>query len=341
MPKSKPSQTELSIIIVSYNTAALTVQTIESAIEAATQKSRPIKTEIIVVDNDSQDTSVTDIKRLAKQSKIPVNLIENKTNDGFAAANNQGIKVAKGKYILLLNSDTVVKPKSLINIVKAFEENEIDNTTADLSSYGDKLDKLGIQAATLLNQDGSPQPQGGSFPTLWSLFSHMMMLDDLPIIGQLLPSTQHTGKRAENHAVHQSKKQHLHQKDWVGGTAMAIRKEVIEQIGDLDEKIFMYGEDVEYCMRAKNHHWDVAENIDAPIIHYGNASGSSKRAIVGELTGYLYIWSKHKPHWQYPLVKAMILLGCQLRAFLFGTILGNQLKKEIYQQAVEEIRSYA
>ena len=340
MPKSKSPQIELSIIIVSYNTAALTIQTIESTLEACAQKNHPLNAEIIVIDNDSQDTSVIDIERIAKQSKkIPVTLIKNKTNTGFATANNQGMKIAKGKYVLLLNSDTIVSKNALISIVEAFDQNPIDNTTSDLSSYHGKLDKLGIQAATLLNPNKTPQPQGGSFPTLFSLFTHMSMLDDLPLIGWLLPSTQHTGKRSEIPNLLQSSNQ-LQQKEWVAGTALAIRKVVVERIGMLDEKIFMYGEDIEYCIRAKNHHWDIAENLGSVIIHMGNASGSSKRAIVGELTGYLYIWSKHKPYWQYPLVKAMILFGCHARVLLFGTILGNQIKKEIYQHALEEIKKY-
>lgn len=322
----------LSIIIVSYNTATLTIQAIQSAIAACTEARTPISAEILVIDNHSSDNSVSQLKALAKKSSLPITVIANTTNSGFAAANNQGIARAKGKYLLLLNSDTITTPTAFEKLLGAFQAYPDDDTTAYLSSYRGTLDRLGILAATLLNPDGTPQPQGGSFPSLISLFIHMTMLDDLPIIGSLFPSTQHTGHRAT-----QPTKPHLHQKDWVAGTAMMIRRQVIEEIGDLDANIFMYGEDVEFCMRARQRHWDVAEHMGAKITHIGSASAGSERAIIGELTGYLYIWSKHKPTWQFIWAKMLILLGCHLRRFLFGTMIRNKSKAALYERAATAV----
>jgi GT2 family glycosyltransferase len=335
---------DLSIIIVSYNTADLTIQTITSALAACQYTSPSFSAEILVVDNNSHDDTLKKVSVLTKSSAIPITIIANKSNKGFATANNQAILQSKGRAVLLLNSDTIVAPQSLGILLSTFIAYPDNDSTADLRTHSGQIDRLGIVAATLTNPDGTPQPQGGSFPTLWSLFTHMTGLDDLPIIGQLLPSTQHTGKRAvslgstsTDYSSKNHHQPHLHVKDWVGGTAMLIRRSVIEEIGLLDENIFMYGEDVEYCMRAKQHHWDIAEVIDAPISHLGSASGSSARAIIGELTGYLYIWSKHKPHWQYPLSKAIILLGCQLRSLLFGTIGKQTAKAQVYRQAIQTI----
>lgn len=332
-PKSHKKLVDLSVIIVSYNTADLTVQTIESVFASAAL-SPELKIEVIVVDNNSSDTSQSKLTKLSKKSPIPLKLIENKTNDGFSAANNQGIKKAQGEYILLLNSDTVVIDTALAALVATFKHYPSDETTADLSSYHGKIDRIGIAAARLLNPDGSTQHQGGSFPALLSLATHLLLLDDIPIIGKLLPSTQATGKRSVT-----NNSNNLIPRDWVGGTAMMFPKVLVTKIGNLDSNIFMYGEDIEFCMRAKHHNYDVVINPKSIITHYGNASGSSIKAIIGELKGYLYIWSKHKPHWQYPLVKAMIITGCRLRMLLFDTIIGEKKRAAPYEQALSEISS--
>lgn len=324
---------DISVIIVSYNTAELTIQTINSVLASAEKYSKA-SIEIIVVDNNSSDSSVTAVKKLQAKSPMPIHLVQNKTNDGFAAANNQGINLAKGEYLFLLNSDTIVAKNALKELHQTFVHHPHDDTTADLSSYNDKTDRIGIVAAGLKNPDGTVQHQGGSFPTLLSLSSHMLLLDDIPILGKLLPSTQATGMRSVSYTDTA-----LISSDWVGGTAIFFPRSLIEEIGLLDDNIFMYGEDVEFCMRAKNHHYDIVINPAAEVIHFGNASGSSKNAIIGELRGYLYIWSKHKPHWQYSLVKAMIVAGCRLRTLLFGTILRNKQKAAIYTEARQAISS--
>lgn len=319
----------LSIVIVSYNTAKLTVQAVQSAI-ADIQQSGLLKSqsEVIVIDNNSADESVAILKNLAKTSPIPLMVITRKTNDGFAVANNDGIRRAKGHYVLLLNSDTIVHAHSLERLVTAMEEHPVNDLTSTTRSQRGKLDRLGILAAALSNPDGTSQPQGGSFPTLTSLACHMLMLDDLPVIGQWLPSTQHTGKRTPSATAQDT----LRQQDWVGGTAMLVRRQVIDEIGDLDEGIFMYGEDVEFCLRAQQHHWDVALHPAAEITHYGMASGSSAKALAGELAGYLYIWAKHKPHWQQPIARILIKLGILLRTLIFGTM--NPEKARLYRQLI-------
>jgi len=324
----------LSIIIVSYNTAQLTLETLNS-VKVSLSKSPQLQkqAEIIVIDNNSSDKSVSTLSALASQSLIPIHLLKNRANLGFAKANNQGIAKAKGQYLLLLNSDTLVEDRALERLVSTFEKAGTDPGTATLASHAGELDHLGILAATLLNPDKTLQAQGGSFPTLWSLGIHMLMLDDLPILGKWLPSTQHTGL---NQRQVQAPNQ-LQQQDWVGATAVLVKKAVFDEVGLLDEDIFMYGEDVEFCMRAKFHHWDIAVHPQALVTHYGSASSSSERAIQGELQGYLYIWSKHKPFWQLQVAKTLMRLGCLLRMIIFGTIFGNATKATIYSRALETL----
>lgn len=321
---------QLSIVIVSYNTADLTVQTLESiASELASNKKLAQETEIIIVDNNSTDASVSAIKTFQKKSKLTSTLIPLKKNIGFGPANNQAVATSSGKYILFLNSDIILKPKALQYLLESFETHP-DEASYVLASAGNKIDRLGIVAAQLLNKDGSIQAQGGSLPNLFTVATHFLLLDDLPVIGKLLPSTQHTGLRATN--LTSTK---LVPREWVGGTAMMVRKDMLDAIGGFDEHIFMYGEDIELCLRAKSHHWDVALQPKSEIIHLQNQSSSSKNALLGEIKGYQYIWAKHKPLWQKSILNAILQIGIRLRILLFGTIFRNPTKVTIYTEALE------
>jgi len=339
MAKQSHSAT-LSIIIVSYNTAELTRACVLSVIkEINDSKLLKNKSEIIVIDNNSSDDSTKIIQKELSQSKIKYLLIKNKKNTGFAKANNQGIEKALGKYVLLLNSDTIVHNQALEKLVKTFEKHPSSDLTATLSTEKGKLDKLGILSATLLNSNGSIQTQGGSFPNLLSVFIHMLMLDKLPIIGKFLPSTQHTGQsqHSKAYSLSNQKNNKLIQKDWVSAAAIMIKSEVFDEIGPLDQNIFMYAEDLEFCIRAKYHHWDIAIDPQAKITHLGSASSSSENALIGEFKGLIYIWSKHKAKWQMPLLKALLQLGAMIRIIIFDTISLDKKKMKIYQKVLTVI----
>lgn len=330
MPKDQPDFI-LSVIIVSYNTADLTRQAVESCIqEINSSQLLTDHSEIIVIDNHSTDDSY---KQLLQQKKdCPyLSVLRNDKNLGFSRANNLGIKQSRGKYILLLNSDTQVKPGSLSQLVTTMEQYPVNSSTAQLSSHKGVLDHLGILAAALLNPDGSIQPQGGSLPNLFNLAIQMFFLDDLPLLGQLLPTIQETGRAARYLNPNRTK---LIQKGWVGGTAMLIHRQVIEEIGLLDPNIFMYGEDLEYCLRARNRHWDIAIDPQAKIMHYGSASSSSENALLGEYKTLIYLWAKHKPGWQMYPAKTLLFFGAILRIIVFGTILRDKAKAQVYKKAL-------
>lgn len=324
----------LSIIIVSYNTSALTLDAVKSADENIQNSSiLKGKSEIIIIDNNSSDNSVAALSQLKSSLKTALTLIENKENTGFAVANNQGIERAKGEYVLLLNSDTIVQPGALEILIKTFIKNPEEESTEALSSYSGKLDNIGIVAAMLLNPDKTLQPQGGDLPSLVSVFNQLFFIDDIPLLGKLLPSTQHTGKNTRYELSSDS----LISMGWVGGTAMLISKKVVREIGTLDPAIFMYGEDVEYCLRAHNHLFDVVIQPKAHVVHWGSKSGSSQRAIEGEFKSFLYIWSKHKPHWQIPLMSGMLKLACFVRYVVFSTIGNNKERATVYRQLLHTL----
>jgi GT2 family glycosyltransferase len=321
----------LSIIVVSYNTKDLTLAACNSVLESITRsKKLQNQAQLLVVDNNSNDGSVAALKALQKeQSKShTISIITNSSNDGFAAAINRAISKSRGKYLFLLNSDTVLHPHALDNLIATMEK-QVD--TADLRS-------LGILAASLVNADGTPQPQGGSLPTLLSVATQYFFLDDLPIIGGLIPSTQHTGRNSRLASLAPADSQpEIIPMGWVGGTAMLVRRAVCAQIGLLDENIFMYGEDVEFCQRAANHHFFAAIDPNATVTHLQNASGSSEKAIVGEIKGYQYIWAKHKPIWQTPVLNAILFVGALARMVIFDTIKRDHKRARVYKTALEKL----
>ena len=322
----------LSIIIVSYNTSEISCNCLESVYkEINNSDNLNNRTEVIIVDNNSSDDSVSRLKNLLKKSKNPTAIIKNTENLGFAKANNQAIKKAKGKFILLLNSDTIVNKSSISKMLIAMNKYKLDDSKASLLSQYDKLDNLGILAPVLLNEDKTLQAQGGSLPSLSSVFCHMFFLDNIPIIGKLFPSTQQTGL-SQNRFSAGHKNCKIVQKGWVGGTAMMIKREVIDEIGNLDENFFMYGEDLEFCLRAKKHHYDIGILNCSKIVHLGSASSTKENALIGEIKGLIYIWSKHMPSWQQPILKTMLWWGSFFRMILYGLTSSSKEKSKIYKK---------
>jgi hypothetical protein len=216
---------ELSIIIVNYNTKKLTLEAVKSIWDSKLK----VKFEIIVVDNGSRE-------KLAKTAHF--RLIENKENLGFARANNQGIRRARGKYILLLNSDTKVKRGSIDKLV------EFARKTLD----------AGVVGAKILNPDGSTQPSCFNFPSIkntilnsWfgkKLLDKFAPKENLPVVV-----------------------------DSIVGAAFLVTPQSLERVGMLNEKYFMYFEDFDYCRRVKNAHLKVYYLPSAEVIHYHGQSG--------------------------------------------------------------------
>lgn len=224
---------KLSIIIVSFNTKNLTVDCIRS-IFANPPKS---KFEVIVIDNNSDDGSVEEIK---KHYKNKLALIENHSNVGFSRANNQGIKVSKGEHVLLLNSDTYFEDNSLQRLINI----------ADNSDYS----VIGIR---LLNGDHTIQPSCFNIPTTTRAIKHYVFGKN--ILSKYYPEGEG-----------------LLEVESVVGAAMLIRRSVIDKIGYLDERFFFYYEDLEYCKRVRNHKLKVYYFPKAFVIHLHGSSGKGK-----------------------------------------------------------------
>lgn len=292
----------LSIIIPSFNTKEMTIRCLKSLTSLKTG------TEIIVVDNESKDETVEEIKKIKDIKNIKI--IKNKENLGFAKAINQGLETARGKYILILNSDTII------------QNNTIDNEIKFLETYPE----VGAVGCQLKNPDGSIQPSGGYLPNLWRVFLWMSFIEDLPIIKKIVKPYHVTDREFFTHQ---------HYLGWVSGAFILTKKEVIEKVGLFDEQIFMYVEEVEWFMRLNKAGYKIVFDPSNSIIHYKGASslGGNKAGIVGGFQGIIYLFKKHKPSWQIYIVRCLLKIGALARILLFGIIKHDLETQRLYEKA--------
>lgn len=294
-----PSSPKLSVIIVSFNTKELTAHAVDSVLTTYD------KVEVIVIDNNSHDGSVIALKK-EFGNKIVVTV--NTENTGFARANNQGVKLAHGTYVMLLNSDAIVHSGALQALVDVLRFNW----------------NIGAVAARLKNSDGSYQPQGGALPTFFNVAAWWLW----PVPG-VIP-----GLRPYQDPNDAKKGKLLMDRGWVGGTAVMFRRDEYLTVGGLDEKIFMYAEDVDLCFRLQAAKLKVAIASTALVTHLGMQSGSLSKSRIGEIKGLLYFFGKHKPTWQVLGLKIVFLVGSLLRYVLFGILKGSSEARRLYSQAI-------
>lgn len=228
----------VSVIFVSYNTAQISLKALESLYGSIGN----FDLEVFVVDNASKDNSVEVIKE-----KYPhLTLIENKTNVGFGRANNQALAIAKGDYILLLNTDAFVQTDTLQKTVRYMEEHP----------------KCGLLGARLLSSDGTQQPSCRFFPTPFNLFAHRTGLNRVFKHIKMVDDPQW------NPAI-------TDQCDWVPGCYYLLRRQVMQEVGGFDPLFFLYSEEVDHCFSIKNAGWEVTYFAEAPVVHIGGESAKS------------------------------------------------------------------
>lgn len=283
----------LSIIIVNYNTKEL----LRDCLASVFKETKNIDFEVIVIDNASKDASSAMVKK-----EFPrVKLIVNRHNAGFARANNQGIKQARGEYIILLNSDTKIIDKALVKLVKFSQEQP----------------GLGIAGPRLLNADNSHQPSTAPFYTLAvtavSLFKGDRWLRQSP---------------SQTRSV-----------DWVSGACFLIKKEALEKIGLLDEKFFMYVEEMEYCYRAKKAGFSTFFYPGAEVTHLvrGSSVDGKEKAILGIYQGLIYFYEKRFASWQLAVLKFLLRTKAAL-AWFWGFLTNNRYLKTTYAKAFKMAR---
>lgn len=253
---------DLSIIIVNYNTKKLTFECIESIYKS----NMNYQFEIYMVDNNSSDDSV----QVIKDNFPKVNVIANKENVGFSRANNQAIQLSKGRYVLLLNSDTIVRETTLDTIIKFMDD------------YKD----VGVTGCKVILPDGTlDKACHRGFPTPDASFYYMTG------IAKKFPNNPRFNKYHKSYL----NLNEIHEIDCLVGAFMMVRREAIDEVGMLDEEFFMYGEDIDWCYRIKEAGWKVYYYPHVSIVHYKGASSKKKPTkIVYEFHRAMYLF--HKKH---------------------------------------------
>lgn len=309
-----PINPTLSIIIVSYNTCTITLDCLKSIQKDKNltfnlnkiDNSEKIPTEIIVIDNNSSDNSVTELKKLITSKLLTIQLITNHTNLGFAKANNQGIKIARGNYLLLLNSDTLILHSA------------ISQSLNWLSTHPEAH----LCSAQLLNKDLTIQGCGGYFPNLLNTLAWSFALDDLPFFNSIIrPFHPHP----PHFYTHEKFFLKDHPQDWVSGAFMLLRRSIVDTTQGFDENYFMYGEEVEWCYRMhlalpKSQCWYL---VGPQVIHLGGASATKKSdPLLREYQGVISFFKKHRPEWQLPFLRFSLKINAALRSLINPTYQG-------------------
>jgi len=299
---------DLSIVIVNWNTKML----LRDCILSISKFERYLNYEIIVVDNGSKDGSIEMIK-----FDFPfVKLIENETNRGYSIANNQGIKISRGRYICLLNSDTLV----------------LKNALSKMILFLDRRLEVGAATCQLLNCDGTKQ-----FASAYGETNLIYMISVESGLYKKFPNSKIWGKPLmsyENHSF-------AHEIEVCPSVAIFIRKEVINNVGMLDQNIFFGSIDWDYSYRIRKKGWKLYFNPEAKIIHYG---GKSKTPIKKELlikdykSKYYYFW-KHYGYFNMNLYRLLILISSIIKITVFIGIYifkKKNYEKKIYRNKINE-----
>lgn len=288
---------DLSVIIVSYNTKDMTMQCIgklQSAFSAG-----KLKNEIIIVDNNSQDGSPEAFKKLS-QTHSNIKVIYNTGNSGFGKANNQGMALAEGRYILYLNSDVYVPEEPFLDAL--IEQLDTHTLVGALT--------VRVQLAT-----GALDPASHrGFPTVWRSFCYYMGLEKLtaniPVLNRIFGGYHLTYLPLSTR----------HEIDTPTGAFFLARKDILDTLNGFDEDFFMYGEDIDLSFRIKRLGYVIVYDPTYSVLHLKNQSGIKKKnnsEVQKKTRNYFYesmaiFYQKHYekmyPHWVSSLVYMAINL---------------------------------
>ncbi|MFC1646858.1 glycosyltransferase family 2 protein [Patescibacteria group bacterium] len=285
-------RTDLSIIIVSYNTKDLTDDCLRTLYESL--KGSKIKTEVVVIDNVSTDGT----KEMIGKKYPKVTLVKNKENVGFGRANNQGIKMASGDQILLLNTDIVVLKDA---IVKLYRQSKKRGN----AFLGGKL----------YNADRTSQASCGPFFNLTTVMLMLFFKGDQLGITRFSP----------NKPI---------KTDWISGACIIAPKKLFLKNLLFDESIFMYMDEVDLLYRARKMGYGTYFYPSARFIHYGAASSKEKKKspVINIYRGLIYFYKKHYSYWK--LICLYIMLKTKAGVgWIIGVLVGNKYLKSTYGEA--------
>ena len=277
---SVPHMPALSICMVSLDCRRVVEDCLESI-----RKSSFRDLEVIVVDNASADGTLEYLR-----AQPDVRLIENGYNAGFTVGTNQGIRASSGKYLLWLNTDTILREDSLQRLIDFLAANP----------------RAGIAGPKVLNADGSFQPQcKRGFPTPFASFCYALGLD------RIWPSNPSVSR----YLLRSIPEDQTSIVDAVSGCCLLARREVFDDIGPLDEEMFGFGEDLDWCVRAAKAGWEVWYDPQSVIVHLkgqGGAHSKPYRMIAAMHHCMWVFYRKHVKPRSSPLTTALVATGVGL-----------------------------
>ncbi len=258
---------DLSVVIVNYNNRGLLRQCLKSL--SANISDSGVRYKIIVVDNNSADGSVP----MVREEFPDVRLIPLKKNGGYAKGVNIGVASVECRYYLILNMDTTIVQMQAIDRIITFMNRNTD---------------VGLAGPKLINPNGTTQASCCTFPKFLYPIYRRTVLGRLPFANRAI----------RKYLMLDWNHEETKPVDWVIGTGMIVRNEAIKQVGLMDERFFMYFEDVDWCRRFWEHDWTVSYIHDIEIVHYhgrGSAAQQGVLSLVGNKLTRVHIssWLKY------------------------------------------------
>ncbi len=301
---------DVSIVIVNWNTKELLAECLRSIYE----HTKKLKFEIIVVDNASSDGSADLVKKLFPK----VIVIQNDKNVGYATGNNQGLAVAKGKYALVLNSDTYF----------------FDNTIAKVYEFAEKNNDAAVVGCKISNKDMTLQGSAFMFPSLNNLFLWVSYLS------KIFPTHRFFGRERMGWWDWDS----VHEAEVIVGCFMMVRMSAIKEVGPMDTAYFMYCEETDWCYRFKKAGWKILYAPISGLVHLGGESTKKKK---GEMflqmnSSILLYFHKHKGKVSYVFACILVMLYFFIRIpyWLGHALVSRSTRKTDYDTARVYIKGF-
>ncbi|MFN2468635.1 MAG: glycosyltransferase family 2 protein [Gaiellaceae bacterium] len=266
----------VSVIVVAYNGLPWIERCLASVADGH---------ELIVVDNGSTDGTLELVRERFPQARI----VE-QDNRGMGGGNNAGMRLAAGRYFLLLNSDAWA----------------IGDAVERLADFADQHPEAAVVGPRLLNVDGTLQRSVRGFPTLWRLATEYFFLRKLGPRTDALNALY--GGRFDHESVREA--------DWLYGACLLVRRDAADAVGLFDEAFFMFSEEVDWCYRFRAAGWKVLFFPGAEVVHVGGASHGG-RMYRENVRGHLRFFAKHHGAREAERARRLLLAGVRLRARLF------------------------
>jgi len=259
---------DLSVLILTYNSSVY----IEECFKSLLKELPGLKTEIIFIENNSSDNTLSLIENIIKSpipENIEIKLIKNERNNGYAKGNNQGLEIASGNQILLLHPDVVMKPNSLKSLMEILKEEP----------------KIGMAAPQFLYPDGQIQPSCRRFPNYWSVINEAFGLTFL------FPQNKYINgwKMGDfNHTYRKNVDQPM-------TACVLLKRKVLDDVGVMDEQFVMFFNDVDWCKRIVQKGWKIVFTPEAKVTHIlgGSVKQMRSRMILQSHVGFYLYFEKH------------------------------------------------